>query len=936
MTHMTCRSIAARLPAVATAVALFAMLATLSACDRWMSPESRLERAQSHLQKGDYRAASSDLKIIIESEPNNGPARAALAEASLWLGDIESAEKEARRALQAGTKDASTYALLYEALLAGRKFAEVTKVLGEDVATPAPRRQVIAALVQAADPAAAREAEAALTAALNDAPDDPDALIQLARFTALRGDMSGALDHLDRITDSDRSKARAQLARGAVLMAGGEQQQARAALEGAHAAHRHLRAPEQLSLFVVLTQVNLALSDVEAARKSLAYLEARAANAPITHYLKAHIAFLGADTATTVSEAQRALAADPNHTQSKLLLATALSARGSFEQAETTLNQLIAAQPDNMTAKKLLAQVYLARREPERATSALAAVSSSGVDDPQLQWLMGSALMQSGNAEGMSHLERSVAAAPDDVTRTLQLASAYISMRQPDKAVPLLERVPQSSPLAPRARALLVLARVSGKQPAEAAAQIDQLIAADPKDANLLTAAGSYFATTGNERKGRELLERALSVSTNGVEPRLYLAMLDAATGNKDVSEKRLREILAIDAKNQPARLGLSELAWRNGDRVQAGKWLEEAISVDPSAVEARLRLAQLALLQGQTGRGRDLLNQAANVATDRGAALNTSGKMLARAGLTEEALTSFNQARTAGVPEATLNAARLMFDSDRRGEARAMLESALSNRPQWREAAVLLMQMDARDGQVDRALARANNMDTELKPAARTELEGDLHFMARRFEPATTQYESALAQAPSAVLAVKLFRARLASKASAPERSLTDWLQRTPADADVRRQLAAFYESSGRKPDAMAQYRRLLDDGKIDPASLNNYAWMLHEQGDKQALELARRAHQAAPDVPQIADTYGWILVQTGSIQEGLKVLERAVTEARGDGDMTYHLAVARHKLGQTEQAIETLTKLLKSDAKFQSRGEAQKLLETMSAARS
>lgn len=936
MANKTCRSIAASVRAVAPAVALVTMLATLSACDKWMSAESRFERAQSHLQKGDYRAASSDLKVIIESEPSNAPARAALAEASLWLGDIESAEKEARRALQAGMKDAPTYALLYEALLAGRKFTEVTQVLSEDVATAAPRRQVIGALVQAADPAAAKEAEAALTAALKQAPDDPDALIQLARFAALRGDLSAALDHLDRITDSDRSKARAQLARGAVLMASGEQQQARAALEGAQAAHRHLRAPEQLSLFVVLTQVNLALGDVEAARKSLAYLEARAANAPVTHYLKAHVAFLGGDTATTVSETQRALAADPNHTQSKLLLATALSARGSFEQAETTLNQLIASQPDNVTAKKLLAQVYLARREPERATATLAAVSSSGVDDPQLQWLMGSALMQSGNAEGMAHLERSVAAAPEDVTRTLQLASAYISTRQPDKAVPLLERVPQSSPLAPRARALSVLARVSGKEPAEAAAQIDRLVAANGNDANVLTAAGSYFATTGNERRGRELLERALSASTNAIEPRLYLAMLDARTGNKDASEKRLREILAIDAKNQPARLGLSELAWRNGDRAQAGKWLEEVISVDPSAVEARLRLAQLALLEGQTARGRDLLSQAANVATDRGAALIAGGEMLARAGLTEEALTSFNQARTAGVPEATLNAARLMFDSDRRGEARAMLEGALSDRPQWREAAVLLMQMEARDGQVDRALARTKTLDTEVKPAARTELEGDLHFMARRFESATTSYEAALAQTPSAVLAVKLFRARLAGKASAPERSLTDWLQRAPADADVRRQLAAFYESSGRKPDAMAQYRRLLDDGKIDPASLNNYAWMLHEQGDRQALELARRAYQAAPAVPQIADTYGWILVQTGSIQDGFKVLERAVADSRGDPEMTYHLAVARQKLGQREQAIETLTKLLKSDAKFQSRGEAQTLLETMSATKS
>ena len=48
----------------------------------------------------------------------------------------------------------------------------------------------------------------------------------------------------------------------------------------------------------------------------------------------------------------------------------------------------------------------------------------------------------------------------------------------------------------------------------------------------------------------------------------------------------------------------------------------------------------------------------------------------------------------------------------------------------------------------------------------------------------------------------------------------------------------------------------------------------------------------ELGPHIPEIADTYGWLLAQTGEIQQGLEVLEQALAGAPGNPDIRYHVA--------------------------------------------
>jgi Tfp pilus assembly protein PilF len=91
----------------------------------------------------------------------------------------------------------------------------------------------------------------------------------------------------------------------------------------------------------------------------------------------------------------------------------------------------------------------------------------------------------------------------------------------------------------------------------------------------------------------------------------------------------------------------------------------------------------------------------------------------------------------------------------------------------------------------------------------------------------------------------------------------------------------------------------------------LNNLAWLYFEQGDARAVEHARRAYELAPARAEIADTYGWLLVQGGRNDEGIKVLEPVVRAPRSPPAARVHLAVALANQGDNARAQELLAQI-------------------------
>jgi Flp pilus assembly protein TadD len=166
-------------------------------------------------------------------------------------------------------------------------------------------------------------------------------------------------------------------------------------------------------------------------------------------------------------------------------------------------------------------------------------------------------------------------------------------------------------------------------------------------------------------------------------------------------------------------------------------------------------------------------------------------------------------------------------------------------------------------------------------------------------------------------------------------EQRIADWLTKHPDDLGLRAMLAENLIKRRQYKAAAGHYLTL---NKQKPGSLlvlNNLAYTLFESGDRRAAGYAAEALKLQPDNPAVLDTYGWILIHSGQIQQGLSQLRKARTQAPGDADIHYHLAVALAKAGEKSQARGELKRLLDSGVGFSYALEARKLFDSLADAR-
>ena len=918
-------------PTVRILLAATLAMVAVAGCDRLMSTEQRLTRAQAAYEAGNDSAAMADVKGVLDREPGNAAARVLLSRLSLRIGDAESARKELDRAIAAGAEHDAVRELDRAILLAQGKYADLLKSAQADTSGPPAKRLLAMANAQMGLGQSA-EARQSLDGALAAAPDDPDVLLADAHWYWAAGRIADAAKVLDRLIASRPQNARAALNRGRLAMSIGD---AKGALAGLTSARDHmagqLTLPEQFAVRVGLVEAHIAAADLAGADKDLADLARVAPDALPTRFLRARIAYARHDYETATTELRRALTTDEDNVPVRLLLGAVLIEQGSLEQSGALLSRLVAEHPDNIEARKLLARVYLERKDPVGARRILAEAPADGVRDAGADWLSGSILMAGGQTdEGIALLEQSAAQAPGNAEIQLDLANAYLMAGRRDDALRILQALaPDAGGL--RRRQLLVLAQVSGKDAASARQAVLNLAKDSPNDTSLKVVGAYYLLAADAPDAARGLFRDALTAEPRNVGALLGLGALDLQAGDTGAAEDGFRQVIKLEPANERAYIGLATVALAKSDRTAAAKWLEQAISANPSAVDSRLRLAELAFAGRDTVKANALLDQALAVTRSRAATLNRVGQVLMRASQFDAALRRFNESAGLGNTQANVNAAVALLALGQLDDARVRLEAAVRERPAWPAPTMLLAQIDMRQKRYDQALARVAAFEKAGAPAgAADELRGDVLIAAGRAAEAVTAYARAADVRPSAALAIRAYRAAAAAGRASPEAPLEDWLRTHPKDAMVLVTLAEYHQRKGERAAAIGEYERATAVWK-SPAVLNNLAWLYYEVKDPRAVELARHAHEAARENPDIADTYGWILVESGNIGDGLPVLEAAAKAAPGSPEIQYHHAAALARAGQKEAAATVLRKLIADNADFPSRRAAEALLKTL-----
>ncbi|WP_116812496.1 XrtA/PEP-CTERM system TPR-repeat protein PrsT [Steroidobacter cummioxidans] len=912
---------------------LGALLLSSAGCDFLVSPEQRYERAQSAVAEGDYRRALVELKNALQKDNDLHEARALLAEVALWLGDPSNAEVELNRLPAASGPDPYLELRVRIDLALGRFAVALDKLAGASSDQIKPARADLYRGFALQGMGKTAEAQQAFRAAAAAGPQLIDAQVGIIDTMAAQGDAPGALALATQLTEKHQQSALAWYSQGAILARASKAEEAEKALLKAKAlADKQLEATRQVSLLSTLIEMQLASRNIDAARTNLDAMNRIAAGSPLSTLMSARISMAANDYSGAASGLRRLVNAAPQFTQARYLLGVALVAQGNLEQASRELNQVVEQAPQNLEARQLLAQVRMRLRDPDGALRVLVPAIETNADDSRLTSLFEGARVAAGaDGQTIETLEKALKDAPNSRGLQLQLASAYMQAGAATKAVAQLRRVDSGAEIDPRREALLIQAVAVAEGPAAARTQVQSMLNKYGNEPAAVGIAAGFHARSGELDKGRALLNDALAKNPKQPELLFALGRLEWTARRPDAARAALQRLIDLDPANTGAQLALVELELAQGNQAAASGRLEALHKANPKAVEPPLMLARIALAKDDAKRADELINAAVNASSKRGDVLNTAGMLYLESGRFDQAQTMFKEgtASEAGNPLLWLNLGRAQLGLNQRGPARESLEKALSLQPEWLPAIGALAFLEVQEGNGDAALNRIESLkQTRPNNPQLLALEGEVYTVLQKYPEASRAYEAAAALRPAPELATKIFQVRSAGKLPNAVEPLERWSREHPEDLGFRTLLADAYLQSGEAKKAIGQYEQIVQRQPKHVPSLNNLAWLYHEQRDQRALPTARQAHQLAPQLPAIMDTLGWILVETGQANEGLPLLEQAATATNASADIKYHYAAALARTGAKTQAKEQLTQLLAGQATFDNRAAAQRLL--------
>ncbi len=884
--------------------------------------EELLERADSSLAKGDYRAAMIDLRNYVAKHPEDARARARLGLAMFEVGDLDGAEIEITKARELGAERKDIVVPECRLLAVKGAYEQVLTDCGDtgdagiDADLAATRGQALLGLKR--DVEARASFESALRA-------NPDKLVAIQGLAAAVFALEGAVPArkvFEAAPQSLKGQARYWLALGTSEVRAGDIGAAEQALTKAvELTDGQDENRDRLAALAGLTEVQLRLGkNVEAAATS-ELLQKAAPKSPLVKALRAQVLAVSGDLNGARALLEEAVSADPGNLQARTLLGVVNMQQGNLGQAEMHLAQVVARDPGNVRAQQLLAIVRNQLQSPDATLDALKPALENPDGSPELLTLASRLSLQSGNrGEALQYLaQASEAAAKGTPESQFDVASAYIAAGDLAKATEVLEAMPQGQGATALQRDTLLAATLlrQGKVN-EAVALADAIVERSPDDAAARNIAGGVYAAAGRLDRARAEWQRVLELKPDDVGGRMNLARLDLAEGKPDAAAAQLQKALDKDPKNLLATLGMAAIAQSRKDPKDVDRWLKKAADDHPDSVEVRITQVQYYLATQDYARARAAADGAVRVDPNSAPAYNARGLVQVGQGDISDGIASFREA-VAKAPQGgyQLNLARAYVLDRKPAEALSVLDETLKARPRQPVTLALAMSIAVQSRDLERASGYMERLRTIEPDAPMTlRLEGDLAVAQGRYTDALAHYEKAAAKGGDISLAIARYRAGTLAGVARPQRPLEEWLERNPNDPAALTLLAEHRQQAGDIPGAIAYYELAVSVAPGNVTALNNLAGLYQVRKDPRALATAERALASAPKNPAVMDTVGWLLVEKGDLDKALPLLQEAAKALPNLPEVQYHYGTALARKGDTNDARRILEQVAASKA--------------------
>jgi predicted Zn-dependent protease len=598
--------------------------------------------------------------------------------------------------------------------------------------------------------------------------------------------------------------------------------------------------------------------------------------------------------------------------------------RGEYNGAMIELKNVLDESPRDTQALLLLARASLLVGNDSGANQALDNAAAAGAEARALNNLRAQAGLHAGSYQDVLHL---LAKQPDVEGAATLRVQALAGLNRCQEAIPEARAVIAAD--GANAIPYIVIAECYGRQgdTGRALRELTNAVAAAPESAEARLALGRIQLSLNHHADAEQTFAEAARLAPGklGVpqQAMLYSSLADLQIARNDAVALRATHarVLELAPRAVFSELVGARLLLMEGKLTEATSALRGVAIHSPDLPVVHSLLASAYLARGNLELTRQEL-----------AWLEQHAPQSRRDASAREAIRALMAAK-AGSEEYGLQAANLHATLGQFDLARVAIEQVLAGAPQSLAGRMGRARLELKAGNTVRALALTDELtDDHPDDPAVSELRADVLIASGNFAAADTLLGTRFARAPSASLAVALHRLRRAGKLPDTAAPLERWLERNPHDAAVRLLLADDLQRSGANARAIVEYERLASRKPDNGALLNNLAWLYHLEGDGRALATAKRAWEASKSIPAVIDTYGWLLVEAGSIEEGARLLAQADGAAGvTQPEVRFHYAVALVRSGQKASARPLLEQLLTEHADFPSRALAVRLLATL-----
>lgn len=506
---------------------------------------------------------------------------------------------------------------------------------------------------------------------------------------------------------------------------------------------------------------------------------------------------------------------------------------------------------------------------------------------------------------------------PEDLQTAISLGRLYLEQQQPAKAAEVFREVIHESPQQRAAYALLVEALLRDDKAKEAETVLAQILEFEPAALEARLTLAELEGRRNDYAAVLATLTAAPEAERGDARLQRQLAWAYYLTGDVDRALATVEPLLQTAPAAPPA------------PRLQQSPATPPQTGSDPDDMQLLLLKGLALAAQGHNEQAGELLEKLRGTRPNDAALATILSKVRERSGRPDEA------ARV--LVELDSNLAKAGKQDEER-QARLELAQVYYDAKQWDRVSDTLQPL----------LRLGPKEETVREPAL--QLAADALVQRKSFDDALKlldHAQAAQANPPSAALAAKraevLFRAgreaealrhlqdlagvqdtHSALAAAETYQRLDKYAESVPVleklvarpDAGLAAPgskaahflLGAAYERSGKREQAVAEFRRLLDADPEYHAALNYLGYMFAERGENldEARKLIEKAVALEPDNGAYVDSLGWVYYRLGQFEHARATLERATRLETADGTVQEHLGDVYGAMGQRDRAGE------------------------------